>query len=448
MSESAPLMTDPASSDGLFIEHLASVSRALELAMERNEIDRLVIHAGLQRMAFRDDQPYPYRPNPWFSYFVPVLDAPGSLLEWTLGRQPRLRLVVPNDYWHSPPHPPIDPWVKQFDVEVHTSPAEALRPLAAAADPGSAWIGEPAPPEGPWRVNPPALLAELEDRRTRKTPYELACIREASRRAVAGHRAAARAFEAGASEYAIHLAYLAATGHTDNELPYGNIVALNENAATLHYQLLERTAPAERRSLLIDAGASCGGYAADITRTWTATPGGSFATLVRRMDSIQQTLCREVRIGVDWRDLHLRAHHEVAVLLAEMGVLRVTPDTAVAQGISGTFLPHGLGHLLGLQVHDVGGFRNLPRDEPVPPPAGHPHLRLTRRLEKGFVVTVEPGIYFIPSLLDRLRAGPFAAHVDWQLVDRLRPFGGVRIEDDVLVTANGQENLTRAAFAS
>jgi Xaa-Pro dipeptidase len=73
---------------------------------------------------------------------------------------------------------------------------------------------------------------------------------------------------------------------------------------------------------------------------------------------------------------------------------------------------------------------------------------MTRRLEPGFVVTVEPGIYFIPSLLAKLRAGPFAGHVDWNLVDTLLPCGGVRIEDDVHVTADGQENLTRPAFAA
>jgi Xaa-Pro dipeptidase len=150
---------------------------------------------------------------------------------------------------------------------------------------------------------------------------------------------------------------------------------------------------------------------------------------------------------VDWRELHLRAHALVAQLLREAGVLRIPAAQAVETGVSSIFLPHGLGHLLGLQVHDVGGFRPSADAEPLPRPEGHPALRLTRRLEAGMVVTVEPGVYFIDSLLDRLRAGPHSSAVNWILVDTLRAYGGIRIEDDVVVTAAGHENLTRTAFA-
>jgi Xaa-Pro dipeptidase len=106
-----------------------------------------------------------------------------------------------------------------------------------------------------------------------------------------------------------------------------------------------------------------------------------------------------------------------------------------------------LGHLLGLQVHDVGGFKSRADGEPIPRPVGHPALRLTRALETGMVVTVEPGLYFIDSLLDRLRAGTQARHVNWALVDALRPYGGIRIEDNVAVGEASGENLTRTAFA-
>jgi Xaa-Pro dipeptidase len=104
--------------------------------------------------------------------------------------------------------------------------------------------------------------------------------------------------------------------------------------------------------------------------------------------------------------------------------------------------------LLGLQVHDVGGFRASAQSPPIARPAGHNSLRLTRQLETGMMVTVEPGVYFIDSLLQQLRAGAHSQHVDWSLIGTLRPCGGIRIEDDVLVTATGHENLTRAAFAA
>jgi Xaa-Pro dipeptidase len=199
-------------------------------------------------------------------------------------------------------------------------------------------------------------------------------------------------------------------------------------------------------SLLIDAGASCRGYGSDITRTWAAAPG-IFATLVEGMHALQRQLCEAVAPGVDWRDLHLQAHRRVAALLGEAGVLRMPADEAVDRGISSAFLPHGLGHLLGIQVHDVAGFHASADSEPIPRPPGHPALRLTRRLEAGMVVTVEPGLYFIPKLLAPLRAGPHAAAVNWTLVDTLATCGGIRIEDDVLVTASGHDNLTRTAFA-
>jgi Xaa-Pro dipeptidase len=432
--------------DALFIQHLARIGGELSRAMRRCHIDQLIIHAGSSRLAFQDDQAYPFRPNPWFSWLVPIHDAPDSLLIWKPDHPPRLILVMPDDYWHSPPAPPQGAWISQYTIELQPDAASALARLPSPDR--TAWLGEPTPPAGDWQVNPPALLQELEDLRTRKDAYELACLREATRRAVAGHLAVARAFETGASEYAMHMAYLAATGHTEAELPYGNIIACNEHAATLHYQRLDRHTPAQRHNLLIDAGATCRGYAADITRTWPTESNGVFAALVQRLDKVQQQLCHALRPGLDWRELHLRAHHEVAALLNEAGVLRLSPETAVAQGVSSTFLPHGLGHLLGLQVHDVGGRRARPGDDLIPTPLGHPWLRTTRRLEAGFVITVEPGIYFIPSLLDKLRAGPFSGQVDWGLVEALRHCGGVRIEDNIHVTADGQENLTRPAFTS
>jgi Xaa-Pro dipeptidase len=242
------------------------------------------------------------------------------------------------------------------------------------------------------------------------------------------------------------LAYLAAVRQTDEQLPYASIIALNEHAATLHYQLRDPEPPVRSLSLLIDAGAGCRGYGCDITRTWAMGPG-TFAALIEGVHGLQQELCQAVAPGTGWPDLHLRAHHLVAQLLGEAGVLKIGADEAVDTGVSAAFLPHGLGHMLGLQVHDVAGFKPRADAEPIPRPPGHPALRLTRRLEAGMVVTVEPGIYFIDSLLCRLRNGPHASAVNWTLVETLSACGGIRIEDDVAVTASGHENLTRTAFA-
>src|SRR5690606_37907990 len=111
------------------------------------------------------------------------------------------------------------------------------------------------------------------------------------------------------------------------------------------------------------------------------------------------------------------------------------------------FLPHGLGHLLGLQVHAAGGRQVSPEGDERAPPPEHPFLRLTRVVESGFVVTIEPGIYLIPSLL-RPMATPHRRRAAWVTIERLLPYGGIRVEDDVLVQAEGIRNLTRDAFAS
>ena len=119
------------------------------------------------------------------------------------------------------------------------------------------------------------------------------------------------------------------------------------------------------------------------------------------------------------------------------------------QRVTSIFMPHGIGHLLGLQVHDIGGFMADESGAVASKPDGHPYLRLTRELQAGMVVTIEPGLYFIPTLLRQLRASPASAAVNRPLVEHLSRFGGIRIEDDVVCCADGPpENMTRDAFAA
>jgi Xaa-Pro dipeptidase len=323
------------------------------------------------------------------------------------------------------------------------------RDLLGLAGRRVAFLGEWQPAFTGWgfaEVNPSALLHQLHYDRAVKTPYELECMRRASDLAVRGHVAARDAFVAGASEFETHLAYCGAVGQRDEDLPYGNIIAFNESAAVLHYQHLDRHAGGPRRSFLIDAGAQFRGYAADITRTYAAEDG-EFASLVTGMDALQLRLCAAVTNGTDYRDIHLLAHREIAGLMRDAGIVGCGPDEALATGVSSVFFPHGIGHLLGLQVHDVAGLAGDPSGAEIPRPAGHPFLRLTRQLEPGFVVTIEPGLYFIDLLLDAARAGGHGGRINWDAVERLRPYGGIRVEDDVVCTSGAPENLTRNAFA-
>ena len=214
----------------------------------------------------------------------------------------------------------------------------------------------------------------------------------------------------------------------------------------LHYTERDRVPPAIARSFLIDAGASFGGYACDITRTYAAADD-EFAAMVRAVDDAQQAMCAAVRAGFDYRQLHLDAHLALAGVLREFGVIRVSAEEALSSGVSSAFFPHGIGHGIGLQVHDVGGFAASDSGGSIGKPDGHPYLRLTRMLEPGMVVTIEPGLYFIDMLLDELKAKGLAGAVDWARVEAFKPYGGIRIEDEVACTGGAALNLTREAFA-
>ncbi|MGI9201927.1 MAG: Xaa-Pro dipeptidase, partial [Woeseiaceae bacterium] len=271
------------------------------------------------------------------------------------------------------------------------------------------------------------------------------CMRLAAQRGVSGHLAAETAFRDGQSEFEIHRAYCQAVSHTDSELPYGNIVALNKHGSVLHYTDLDRTPPTTPLSFLIDAGASVHGYASDITRTY-AHSDKRFEELIARMDAMQLDIVSKVKAGINYSDLHVDNHRMLAEILNDTGLAKGDTDTLVETGVTAAFYPHGLGHLIGVQVHDVGGHMQDESGNIIDPPSGHRYLRLTRNLEENMTITVEPGLYAIDLLLDNLRGSPAEDHVLWDGVDWLRPFGGVRIEDDVRVTADGCENLTREAF--
>lgn len=438
----------------LYAAHVTEVQARWEAALDAEGLQAGLVHSGTPLYSFLDDYEYAFRPNPQFLYWLPLTRHADSALLIVPGQRPTLFFYQPDDYWYLPPADPESWWADHFDIEVVRDAGGWRAGLAArlagkpAGQDGIAAIGDSPTLTGvfaPARINPPGLVNRLHIARTRKTPYEVACIRTAARAAARAHVAAEQAFRGGESEFAIHLRYLAACGHTDTQLPYNNIVALNEHGAVLHYQGRERNVPAQLRSFLIDAGAACHAYACDITRTY-AYAAGEFADLVAAMDRVQQGLVAGVRAGVDYKALHLQAHLAIAGALAQAGVIRVTADDAVESGLSGVFFPHGLGHFLGLQTHDVAGLIDN-QGEPIPRPAGHPALRLTRELEQGNVLTVEPGLYFIDSLLNRWRQQQDASMIDWQRVAALAPCGGIRIEDNVLVAETGCENLTRPAFA-
>jgi len=431
----------------LYGAHLETVRARHDHALEQAGASHAVIFSGAPKLAFLDDYYHPFKANPHFVGWAPLTALPFSYIVYTPGETPVLVYFQPRDYWHVVPDSPSGYWADHFDIRVVHETDDAAAHLPEDREKCIA-IGEfddEALAFGIERTNPSTAISILHFARGVKTEYELAVMRLAAERSVAGHLAAEAAFRDGQPEFEIHRAYCQAVSHTDPELPYGNIIALNEHGAVLHYTDLDRVAPADIRSFLIDAGAQVHGYASDITRTY-ANGDQRFADLIARMEKLELDIVSEVQAGVDYRDLHVGAHGKIAEVLVEAGLAHGEPDTLLEMGVTSAFFPHGLGHLLGIQVHDVGGHQQDEAGNIIDPPSGHPFLRLTRVLEEDMVLTIEPGIYVIDMLLENLRGTPAESHVNWETVDWLRPFGGIRIEDDIRVLAGTQENLTRDAF--
>jgi Xaa-Pro dipeptidase len=433
----------------LFAEHLEIVKKRSGAALESAGYNALLVHAGTPPLLFLDDHHLPFRVQAPFKVWAPLTNAPDSFVYFAPGKKPLLLIHQPVDYWHKSPELPRTYWSTAFDI-VSCADRAAARAALPKDLSRTAFIGAPFPELlgwGPGAINPEHLIAQLDYGRAAKTPYEVAALREANVLGARGHVAAERAFRAGASEFEIALAFMAACGQRECELPYNPIIALNEGGAVLHYQIQQREKPAKLHSLLIDAGAEFGGYSSDITRAHSHHDA-EFAALIKRFDELQLKLCAQVRVGLDWKDFHQASYRAISEFLREAGVITVGADEAVDTALTSVFYPHGIGHLLGLQVHDVGGLQRDPSGGVIERPYNHPFLRLTRKLEDGFVVTVEPGFYFIDQLLNEARQKPIGKMINWARIEQLKPFGGVRIEDNVVARPGGQENLTRSAFSA
>ncbi len=431
----------------LYAEHVATLQSRAATALERGGFDHLIIPSGVLRYQVFDDRNYYFAVNPNFKYWLPIVTAPESWIVITPGQKPKLIFMQPHDYWHSVPQDPGGYWVDQWEIHIIRNAEEAQRHLPHDIA-RCAILGEDNSALGDYKPNnPTAVLDYLDFHRAGKTAYELNLMREAQCVGVAGHRAAEQAFRDGRSEFEIHMSYCMAAQLDANQLPYQNIIALNEHGAVLHYGDLDRRAPNESRSFLIDAGGSYSGYASDITRTYSRKDD-DFAALVAAVNDAQLALCDQVRVGADYKQIHLNTHLAMSEILRAFGLIKCSPEAALAQRISNAFFPHGVGHPIGLQVHDVAGFSAGDRGGRIERPQGQPYLRLTRELVENMVVTIEPGIYFVPMLLDEVRAGRHADSVNWERVAAFLPFGGIRIEDNVVAGRDGPVNLTREAFAS
>jgi Xaa-Pro dipeptidase len=432
--------------NALFEAHIAHCRATAEDTLSRLGLEGLVIGAGTLGYYHEDDNAWTFRPSHHYAYWCP---HPGeeSVIHVRPGRKPLLHLYAPADYWYEHAELGTPFWADAFDIQTHGDAAGIWRAVTGLA--ATAWLGpdDTRAEKAGLRTRVPQLAERLNWARSFKTEYELACTRSATRTGADGHRAARAAFLDGGTELDCHRAFLAAADATEAELPYPTIVALDAKAAVLHYHG-KRREPGDASVLLIDAGTQHNGYACDITRTHCSERAPPhFQRLVTDLERAQQALCAAVKPGMTFTALQDLTHEHVGRMLLEHGIIKgCTIAQAIESGLTSVFFPHGIGHLLGLHVHDVAGKQGDAAGTPIAP---DPHVRFKylrsyRTMEPGMVFTVEPGVYFIDVLLADARGDARGTHIDWTQIERYRPFGGVRIEDNVCVTKTGHENLTRA----
>lgn len=282
----------------------------------------------------------------------------------------------------------------------------------------------------------------LDESRLIKDSYEIELMRKAAKLTDNCHYAVMLALPIEKNETHIHAEFMYhALRQGSKYQSYDPICCSGENCSTLHYVKNDEDIPETRRSILIDAGCEWECYASDVTRCfpingeWTK----EHLDIYKLVLQMQSHASEQVRPGALWDDLHLSAHKVLIEGFLKLGIFKseFSVQELFEAKASARFFPHGLGHLLGMDTHDVGGYPKYDDPDPL-----LQYLRLRRPLKAGMVVTNEPGCYFNPFLLDEVLNGDLSKYINRDVLDKYWYIGGVRIEDDLLITETGYENLT------
>ncbi|KAB8068543.1 peptidase M24, structural domain-containing protein [Aspergillus leporis] len=411
------------------------------------------------------DQPQPFRQRRYF-YYLSGIDEPDCYLTYDI-KADLLTLYVPDFDLHRAiwlgPTLTVQEAQKQTDVD-RVSFFAALKPDLEC------WARKhneshpiyilhdsqnPAIPSEHLILDDRRLLPAMNAARVIKDEYELRMIRQANHISGLAHRKVLEDIHRMSTEAEIESSFLATCiSHGAKNQSYEIIAGSGPNAAVLHY--VKNNEPLDGRQLVcLDAGAEWKCYASDVTRTiplWTDWPSERARNIYRVVEEMQEECIRRIRKGVRFRDLQLLAHNIAIEGLQKLDILTSdSPRELYDSGASTVFFPHGLGHHVGLEVHDVS-------DRPINALNGNhtfwsgqtfvPHVddisRSVPLLDEGMVVTIEPGIYFNRLALLNAQNQPLAKYINFDEAEKYIPIGGVRIEDDILVTADGYENLTTA----
>ena len=277
-----------------------------------------------------------------------------------------------------------------------------------------------------------------------KEPGEIDLMRKCAVATAAGYAAVQPFLKAGVSERRMQVELEAGYFREGaNKTGYDTIIGVGAQSAVLHGTPSRDRIAKEGDFILIDSGAEWDRYVIDVTRTYVAGKPSAFQRdLMLAVLNAEKCAIEKCRPGIEWVDVHFGAAHDMISALVDMGVMKGNAQSLIEQDAHTLFFPHGLGHMLGLGVRDAGGM------EPGRTKSARPALATLRQdliLRPGYIVTVEPGLYFIPQLLnDPKRREKYRDCVNWELADKMLGIGGVRFEDNILVTDGAPENLTSA----
>lgn len=418
-----------------------ALARRREAVAEQWKDQRATVLIGAGELILRpgrDDMAYPFEAHSEYLYLTDR-NTPGGVLAfdpdegWTDFRAP---ITVEDRLWSGAGAEDVEgPTTAELDGWLAARKGRAIAHLGAA----------PADPELKTQADE-NLVEELRfglaEVRRPKDQIELDRMRRAQRATRAAFAKAVPLIQAGLCERELQIELEAeAFRHGAERMAYDTIIGGGPNSAVLHFMPTDRPFRAGEL-VLIDAGAQYLGYASDITRTYPV--GGTFTSLQQELHAIvhraEQVAIQKCLPGVEWRDVHLVAALSIAEDLAAFGILQGAPEALVESGAVWLFFPHGIGHLVGLGVRDAGGTPLRERRSDARP---YPNLRINIPLQPGYTTTVEPGIYFVPAILQDPENRTRHRHaVDWDKVDGLMQFGGIRIEDNLLITEDGYEVIT------
>ncbi|KAJ5042795.1 uncharacterized protein L3040_004188 [Drepanopeziza brunnea f. sp. 'multigermtubi'] len=451
---------------------------ARSVAKHLNVQSGLVFLPGTPSKEYEDsDEAVHFRQRRYF-YYLSGLTIPDCIVTFDVGRND-LRAWIPptssgfrviyngsspsreevnenSDFDHVDYNNRLDEYVKSF---IHHEETPTVFLLHKYHEIFASHVFRPMPAESEKKVrfNSNILMPAMNAARVIKSSYEIKMIRKACAITAKAHVNVLKHVKAFKNESEIEAVFISTCiAHQAKQQAYGVIAGSGPNASTLHYS--ENNESLEGRQLVcLDAGCEWKCYASDVTRTFPIS--GEYSTeakeiydLVARM---QEECIAMVKPNADYRDIDSKAHAIATEGLLKLGLLHNgSAEEIYVAGASKAFLPHGLGHYLGLETHDVGNggllllknVRGKERDCQISVFADDCHLfRAASMLLPNMVITVEPGIYFNRYAMEEvwLKDDRISRYINKDMLEKYYPVGGVRIEDDILVTEDGYENITR-----